>query len=39
MITAKRPGTGIKPTEIQSLLGKIAKVDISEDTTLNKDMF
>ena len=39
MITAKRPGTGIKPTEIEYLLGKIAKVDILEDTTLNKDMF
>ncbi len=39
MITAKRPGTGIKPSLINDVIGKTAKIDIEEDTTLNEKMF
>jgi N-acetylneuraminate synthase len=39
MLTFKRPGTGISPTEIGSLIGKKAKMDIQEDTILQYDMF
>jgi N-acetylneuraminate synthase len=39
MLTFKRPGTGISPTEIDTLIGKTAKVDIQEDTILQYDMF
>lgn len=38
MITFKRPGTGISPNELDNLVGKIAKVSISADTTLVWDM-
>lgn len=39
MITFKRPGTGIPPYEINSIIGKKAKQDIAEDTTLQYEMF
>lgn len=35
----KRPGTGISPTEIESVIGSVAKVDIAEDSVLQWDMF
>lgn len=37
-LTFKRPGTGIYPSEIDNVIGKIAKTDISEDTLLDFDM-
>ena len=39
MLTFKRPGTGIPPSEIDSLIGKTALLDIAEDRTLTWDMF
>ncbi len=39
MVTSKRPGTGISPTEINSVIGKTAKIDIEDDTILNYEMF
>lgn len=38
MLTSKRPGSGIPPTEIDFVLGKRALVDISEDTILQDYM-
>ena len=38
MITFKRPGTGIKPFEIDGILGKKASIDIAEDTIFEKEM-
>ena len=38
-LTWKRPSHGIAPYEIDKLLGKVAKVDIPEDTVLKWDMF
>lgn len=38
MITFKRPGIGISPAEANNVIGKTAKVDISEDTILQYDM-
>jgi sialic acid synthase SpsE len=38
MVTFKRPGTGIPPYELEKLIGKKAKIDIPEDTTLVWDM-
>ncbi|MGG3467841.1 N-acetylneuraminate synthase family protein [Neobacillus pocheonensis] len=38
MLTFKRPGTGISPSEMNTIIGKIASVDISEDTILQKSM-
>jgi len=37
-LTFKRPGTGIYPSEIDNIVGKIAKEDILEDTILDFDM-
>ena len=31
MLTYKRPGTGISPSEIENVIGKKAKIDIAED--------
>ena len=31
MLTYKRPGTGISPSEIENVIGKKAKMDIAED--------
>ena len=39
MITSKRPGTGIPPSELSSLVGRIAKIQIPEDSILQYDMF
>lgn len=39
MLTCKRPGTGIAPTEIPAILGKTAQMDIDDDTILTIDMF
>lgn len=39
MLTAKRPGTGISPTEISNIVGKVSLCDIGEDVTLQYDMF
>ncbi len=38
MLTFKRPGTGISPSEINSIIGKEAIVDICEDTILLRNM-
>lgn len=38
-IGAKRPGGGILPIEIDSILGKTAKVNIEEDEYITRDMF
>ena len=38
MLTFKRPGTGISPADINLVLGKIAFVDIEEDTVITKEM-
>lgn len=34
VVTFKRPGDGIPPSEIDSILGKEAKIDISEDSII-----
>ena len=39
MLTIKRPGGGIPPSEIASVVGRVAAVDIPADTTLTPDMF
>lgn len=38
MITRKRPGTGIRPKFLDVVIGRKARVDIKEDTTLTWDM-
>ena len=38
MITIKRPGYGIRPKLIDLLVGRVAKVDIEEDTVLTWDL-
>jgi N-acetylneuraminate synthase len=38
MLTAKRPGTGISPAEIDKVVGMKAKIDIAADVTLQYDM-
>lgn len=39
MLTFKRPGTGITPSRIDEVMGKVAAVDIADDTILQEDMF
>lgn len=39
MLTFKRPGTGISPDRIDEIIGKVAVIDIEEDTILKEDMF
>ncbi len=39
MLTFKRPGTGISPGRIDTIIGKTAVVDIEDDTILQEDMF
>ena len=39
MLTFKRPGTGISPDRIEEIIGKVAAVDIEDDTILDMDMF
>lgn len=36
MLTFKRPGTGISPQKIDEVIGKVAAVDITEDTILQE---
>jgi sialic acid synthase SpsE len=38
MLTYKRPGTGISPRHLELVVGRVARVDIPEDTTLSWDM-
>jgi sialic acid synthase SpsE len=38
MLTFKRPGTGISPSDLKNIIGKIALEDIPEDTILQYDM-
>lgn len=38
MLTFKRPGTGISPSEIENILGKKATIDIAEDVTITFEM-
>ena len=38
MLTYKRPGTGISPRFFDLVIGRSAKQDISEDTTLTWEM-
>ena len=38
MLTFKRPGTGISPSEIGRVVGRIAACDIAEDTIMQDDM-
>ncbi len=38
MLTFKRPGTGISPDRINEIVGKIAAVDIPDDTIFREDM-
>ncbi|MBI5298911.1 MAG: N-acetylneuraminate synthase family protein [Deltaproteobacteria bacterium] len=38
MLTCKRPGTGIYPKDLEKIVGRKAKQNISEDTTLTWDM-
>jgi N-acetylneuraminate synthase len=39
MLTWKRPAVGISPSEFKNVMGKVALVDIAEDTTLQWEMF
>jgi len=38
MLTYKRPGTGISPRYFEQMVGRVARVDIPEDTTLTWEM-
>lgn len=38
MLTSKRPGTGISPSEVGTVIGRRAKLDIAEDTIIKEDM-
>jgi len=38
MLTYKRPGTGISPRHLDLVIGRIARVDIPEDTTITWEM-
>ena len=38
MLTYKRPGTGISPRLFDLVVGRVARVDIPEDTTLTWEM-
>jgi len=38
MITMKRPGTGLKPSQIKNLIGKKTKINISKDELLKLNM-
>jgi sialic acid synthase SpsE len=38
MLTCKRPGTGISPKYLDTVVGKRAKIDIGKDTTITWDM-
>jgi N,N'-diacetyllegionaminate synthase len=38
MLTYKRPGTGISPRHLDLVIGRVARVDIPEDTTITWEM-
>jgi sialic acid synthase SpsE len=38
MLTYKRPGTGIDPRQLDLVVGRVARVDIPEDTTMTWEM-
>ena len=38
MLTCKRPGTGIYPKYLDNIVGRKAKIDIKEDTTITWEM-
>ena len=38
MLTVKRPGFGIKPKLLDLVIGRVASVDIEEDTVLTWEM-
>ena len=38
MLTYKRPGTGISPRHLDLVVGRVARVDIPEDTTITWEM-
>jgi N-acetylneuraminate synthase len=38
MLTFKRPGTGVSPSRINEVVGKVTKQDISKDTLLQMEM-
>ena len=38
LLTAKRPGTGISPAKLSSVIGCTAVIDIPEDSIITKDM-
>ncbi|MCR5421615.1 MAG: N-acetylneuraminate synthase family protein [Lachnospiraceae bacterium] len=38
MLTFKRPGTGISPDKLYTVVGKTAAVDIEDDTIITEDM-
>ncbi len=38
MLTAKRPGTGISPADIQKVIGSRAATDIKDDTIIQESM-
>jgi N,N'-diacetyllegionaminate synthase len=38
MLTYKRPGTGISPRHLDMVVGRVARQDIPEDTTITWDM-
>ena len=39
MLTCKRPGTGIPPTELEGVLGKSLKIPVSAEKVITWDMF
>ena len=38
-VTFKRPGTGISPSKLDEIIGKVANEDICEDTLITLEMF
>jgi len=38
MLTVKRPGSGIRPKHVGLVVGRVALVDIDEDTVLTWEM-
>jgi sialic acid synthase SpsE len=38
MLTYKRPGTGINPKFLDVVVGRVARVDIPDDTTITWEM-
>ena len=39
MLAIKRPGDGIPPSEIDNVIGKMAKHDLKKDYVLNRNDF